>query len=540
VDIVTVERLDHLGIIAGIIKDLGLIEMIDARLGRDHQEDITTGEAVAGMILNGLGFSDRPLSLTPQFFATRPIALLFRAGVSAEHCNRFKLGRSLDKAFAYGCDTLFSDVAMAVCQQEGIALHFTSLDTTSFSLTGAYVPETDTQAIAITYGYAKDHRPDLKQAVLELMVTQDGGVPFLSQSWDGNASDTVIFKERCEALITQFAASETPRYLIADAKVYTEANASNLAHLPFIPRIPETLSVTQQVIEQAWTWGEWQALHETINYQRVELCHYGMAQRWLVVSSQDAWQRAAQTLATAQAKESEQVQKQLFHLQAQRFPSETAARAALETIAQRWRYHQIAQVALTPHSQYARKGRPTTKTPRKAIQWQIHANVMPDSAKITRQQQRKACFVLGTTIPATALTDAEVVAGYKGQSAVERGFRFLKDPVFFVSSLFIKKPSRLQGLLMVMTLALLVYSVAQRRMRRQLACRQDTLPNQIGQPGARPTLRWIFQLLEGINRVTLAVPERVTIVMEGLTALRQKILRLFGQKVCQLYQISSG
>src|SRR5712691_11732461 len=97
-------------------------------------------------------------------------------------------------------------------------------------------------------------------------------------------------------------------------------------------RIPETLTVTQQVIEQAWAWGAWQPLDETVRYQRVELCHSGMAQRWLVVSSQDAWQRAAHTLAKAQAKESEQGQTQLFHLQAHRFPSETEARAALETI----------------------------------------------------------------------------------------------------------------------------------------------------------------------------------------------------------------
>ena len=539
-DAITVERLDHLGIIAGVIKDLGLIEMIDTRVGLDDQEGITTGEAIAGMILNGLGFSDRPMSLTPQFCANKPVGLLFRDGVSAEHFNRFQLGRSLDKAFSYGCDTLFGEVALAVCQQERVAQTFTCLDTTSFSLTGAYVPETDPQAIAITHGYSKDHRPDLKQAVLELMVAQDGGVPLMSQSWDGHASDTVVFKERCEALLTQCAASETPRYLIADAKLYTEAKAPNLARRPFITRIPETLTVTRQVIEQAWAWGEWQPLDETVKYQRVELCHYGMAQRWLVVSSQDAWQRAEHTLAKAQAKESEQVKNQLFHLQAQRFPSEIEARAALDTIAQRWRYHQMAQVSLTPHIQYARKGRPTTQTPRKAIQWQIHASVRPDLATITRQQQRKACFVLGTTIPVTALTDAEVVAGYKGQSAVERGFRFLKDPVFFVSSLFVKKPSRLQGLLMVMTLALLVYSVAQRRMRHQLAHQHDTLPNQIGQPGARPTLRWIFQLLEGINRVTLSVQGHVTIVMEGLTALRRKILQLFGQKVCQIYQISPG
>jgi transposase len=514
--------------------------MIDARLGLDDQEDITTGEAVAGMILNGLGFSDRPMSLTPQFFANKPVALLFRDGVSAEHCNRFKLGRSLDKTFSYGWDTWFSEVAMAVCQQEGIALQFPSLDTTSVSLPGASVPETDTQAMAITYGSSKDHRPDLKQAVLALMVAQDGGVPLLSQSGDGKASDTVVFKERCEALITQVAAREPPRYVIADAKFYTEAHAPNLARLPCMTRIPETLTVTQQVIEPAWAWGEWQPLHATVRYQRVEVCHDGMAQRWLVVSSQDAWQRAAQTLAKAQAKEAEQVQKQLCHLQAQRFPSERTARAALETLAQRWRSHQRAQVALTPHIQDARKGRPTPQTPQKALQWHIHASVMPDAAKLTRQPQRKACFVLGTTMPATALTDGEVVAGDKGQSAVERGFRFLRAPVFFVSSLFIKKPSRLQGLLMVMTLALWIYSVAQRRMRHQLARQPTTRPNQIGPPGSRPTLRWVFQLLEGINRVTLAVQGHVTIVMEGLTALRRKILQLFGQKVCQIYQISSG
>ena len=61
----SVERLDHLGIIATVIRDLGLIEMIDARLMPDEQEEITPGEAVAGMILNGLGFANRKYSANP-------------------------------------------------------------------------------------------------------------------------------------------------------------------------------------------------------------------------------------------------------------------------------------------------------------------------------------------------------------------------------------------------------------------------------------------------------------------------------------------
>ena len=92
---------------------------------------------------------------------------------------------------------------------------------------------------------------------------------------------------------------------------------------------------------------------------------------------------------------------------------------------------------------------------------------------------------------------------------------------------------------MVMTLALMVYSLAQRRLRQQLAQQQEILPNQIGQPTATPTLRWIFQLLEGINVVTVTLQRQVRVIIEGLTDVRKKILRLFGQNVCQIYQIAS-
>ena len=74
-------------------------------------------------------------------------------------------------------------------------------------------------------------------------------------------------------------------------------------------------------------------------------------------------------------------------------------------------------------------------------------------------------------------------------------------------------------------------------MRQQLAQQKEPLPNQIGRPTAPPTLRWIFQLLEGINVVTVAIQHQVQVVIEGLTDLRKKILLLFGQKVCQIYQI---
>src|SRR2546426_9086809 len=123
--------------------------MIDARLVPDKQEALTPGEAVAGMILNGLGFSNRPLSLTPQFFANTPLDLLLHEGVHADLCNRFPLGRTLDEVYASGCPLLLSDLALAVCAQEGIAMRFHPLDTTSVALTGADMPDSDEQAITI-------------------------------------------------------------------------------------------------------------------------------------------------------------------------------------------------------------------------------------------------------------------------------------------------------------------------------------------------------------------------------------------------------
>ena len=535
-----VERLDHLGVISGVIKDLGLIEMIDKRIAPDDQEEISTGEAVAGMILNGLGFSQRPPSLTPQFFVNKPLDRLFRPGVRADHFNRFKLGRSLDKVFTYGCDILFSELSLAACQQEGVDRRFRHVDTTTFSLHGDYVPESDEQAILITPGYSKDHRPDLKQAVLELMTAQDGGIPLVSQSWDGNASDNAIFQERAKALIDEFKASPTPAFMVADSKLYTEKNAPFLAQLPFLTRIPETLQVAQQVIQQAWDWNQWVSLDDNYRFQRIDLGHYGIDQRWLVITSRSGWQQAEEAVTKAQEKEREAIDKQLYHLHAHRFSSEKEAHIHLDRLARKWKYHQVHQATSTSQIHYARKGRPTPDTPIKSIDWQLQVTVEPDPEKQRTQTQRKASFVLGTSIPSDALADEELLPGYKGQGTAERGFRFLKEPVFFTSSLFVKKPCRIQGLLMVMTLALLIYSLAQRRVRQELAQQQETLPNQIGLPTATPTLRWIFQLLEGINVVTVVIQHQVRVIIEGLTDLRKKILQLFGQKVCQIYQISSA
>ncbi len=540
-EIIKVERLDHLGVVAGIIKDLNLIEIIDERLGVDPDEEITTGEAVAGMILNGLGFANRPLTLMPEFFENKSLDLLFREGVEAKYFNRFKLGRALDKVHAFGCDLLFSEIASRGSQAEDIDLRFRSLDTTTFSLTGDYLPESDKEAVTITQGYSKDHRPDLKQAVLELLVSQDGGIPLMSKTWDGNKSDNTIFNERAKALVETLGSSPSPSYLVADSKLYSANNASVLKQIGFITRIPATLSLVGASIEAALHRSDaWQDLLEGYRYQCLRHQHYGMDQRWLVIYSEAARNRSKQRHEKAIEKERQRLQKQLFHLQAQRFSSQEQALKASQAIEQKLRYHCLDDRHWTEHKRYAKAGRPGPDTPVKAIEWQIQVQFQVDVSALEARIEHGACFIIGTNTRTNELSDEAVFSAYKGQSSVEHGFRFLKDPLFFVSSLFVKKPSRIEGLLMVMTLALFVYSMAQRRLRRALAQEGEALPNQIKQPTSRPTLRWVFQMLDGINRVLVRTKEGVCAIIEGLTDLKTKILRLLGPGVEQIYQISSA
>ena len=334
-----IKRLDHHGIVSGVIDDLRVVELIDQQLPQDEKQEITPGEAVKGMIMNGLGFSNRPLSLSPQFFTNLPLEHLFRTGVEASHFNRHKLGRTLDQCYNFGCESLFSLLAHQACEIEQVDTKFNSLDSTSYSLTGQYArDEEDTSdgdeiPIQIKHGYSKDHRPDLKQVVQEMIVSQDGGIPLACKNWDGNASDTTIFKERAQALVEEFKATDAPKFCVADSKLYHQANAEFLSQLNFITLIPSTIKLERQHIDNALKQNDWINLDDNYRYVVVKVNHFDMGQRWLVVYSQAAHERDQKSVKRQVTKELSTLEKDLFHLQAQRFACETDALKALAELA---------------------------------------------------------------------------------------------------------------------------------------------------------------------------------------------------------------
>ena len=448
---VRVERLDHCGVMAAVIKDLGLMDRIDARLVPEAQAVVTPGAAVAGMIRNGLGFANRPLSWTPQLFAHTPLALLCRDGRRAEMFNRLKLGRTLDEADAYGCDLLVQALALAVWAHAGMDLRVNHLDPTSVALSGEYIPERDEHALHITHGSSKEHRPDVKQAVVELMVSPDGGVPLVSQRWDGHTSDPQMFQERAQTLMTAFKTSPSPRSLLADAKRDTEDNAATLHGLGFLTRLANTIGLVSHPIEPALTRDTWQAWDETPRDQGVERCPEGRAQRWRVVYAQAARERAEATINNAKPRDDTALEQPRWHWQAQRFSTPEAAQDALARVAQRWQEHPLASFTLLAHKRDAGTGRPTPSTPRQDPPGPIQAHGRPAEEAMGHQKQRQACVVRGPPIGVSELSDPAVMAAYTRQSRVEGGFRWLNDPLCCVSSWCVKKPCRIQGRLLVMT-----------------------------------------------------------------------------------------
>lgn len=534
-----VRRLDHLGIIAGVIKKLRIVEVIDEALGKDDREHISSGMAIAGMVLNGLGYTNRPLMLTPQFFENKAMSCLFKEGVKAEYFNKHKLGRTLDNVSEFGSSKLFSIVSTNACAIEKVDTKTAHLDTTSHSVSGQYNEEFDTYPIKLTYGHSKDNKPGNKQVVQELIVSEDGGIPLLSKVFDGNASDNTIFCERVKMVTKEFAKS-TEKYLIADSKLLTKKSAPYLNKIHFITRIAGPGKAEENVILQALEMNDWNNIPDDENYKTKEFASklYDIdGLRLIVVKSEHALSRAQKSTNRSAEREKEKIDKALFHLQAQRFMCKEDAIKELEKLTKKWKFHNVDTQEIISQKKYEKKGPPKKDDPYTLL-FQIKAQASRDQPSLDLVINKKSCFVVTTNVPQEKLNEEEALKIYKSQDKVEKGFAFLKSPEFFTSSFYLKSPKRIEALVtMVMTLALLVYSIAQRTMRNKLAYLKATLPNQINKETATPTMRWIFQLLEGINYVTVIVNGITHTIIEGLTELRIKILRLFGNEVMELYKI---
>ena len=184
------EVMDHHGLVAAISRDLGIAEKINRRIGsQDPRRVVQPGVACVAMIINGLGFTNRRLYLTPQFFESKSVVSLFCENITASDLNEHCMGKALDEIAAYGSSQLYAEIAFEIAMEQEILASSNHLDTTSFNLQGAYNHDEPSHCIEVVHGYSKDNRPDLKQVMMSLTMNGPANIPIWMEPLSGNSSD---------------------------------------------------------------------------------------------------------------------------------------------------------------------------------------------------------------------------------------------------------------------------------------------------------------------------------------------------------------
>jgi transposase len=148
---------DHLGLVAGMFDELGIGEVLDHTTHQNPEmRDLTVGEAVKAMVLNGLGFINQALYLVPRFFQNKPTYRLISPRLTPAQLNDDALGRALDTLYDYGVTELYSLLAATAAERLGFTPRCAPLESTSFHVDGRYNSdeEPEKQVIHITRGYS--------------------------------------------------------------------------------------------------------------------------------------------------------------------------------------------------------------------------------------------------------------------------------------------------------------------------------------------------------------------------------------------------
>lgn len=552
---IDVQDIDHLGIIAGIIDEIGIVEIIDKELGTHPQEKISAGQVVKAMIINCMGFLTAPLYLFSEFFSGKATEHLIGEGIKAEYLNDSRLGRVLEQLYEYGVSLLFIKIAFVMVERFGIKIPSGHIDGTSISVEGKYLQSEEEKRehsstenleaeedndevvpIRINHGYSRDHRPDLKQFTLSLLTTGEEGIPLFMQVGDGNKLDQKAFPEMIRDFQSEWQGEKLDLYVM-DAAFFNEENLINCKEdIHWISRVPLTIKAAQELtktlLSEQFTKSN---LHKDYRFCTVCSEYAGVKQQWVVVESEQRIQADLKTLSKRIEQSFTLKKKSLLSLEGKEFACEPDALSGAIDFEKTLNYHLLTELKIVTKPHYLRKGRPRPEDNVSHYTYHIQASLVEDEVVIQTHRNQAGRFILATNLLDDKKWTAELILQeYKAQQTTERGFRFIKDPLFFASRVFLKSTKRIMALAMIMTLALMVYSLGQRQLRQALESTNSTLPNQKGKPTARPTLRWILQCFQSVHLVFInGIKSSIK-----LTDRQNLILQFLGSSAHQYYFLS--
>ncbi|MEM9885798.1 MAG: IS1634 family transposase [Bacteroidota bacterium] len=504
--------LNHLGLVAGMNKEIGIGSLIDSQIPSESPDKIlSTGTAIEALILNGLGYVNKRLYLVSHFFKNKPVdKLLGVSYLNPEHLNDDALGRALDAVYAYGVSELYTLISGAtinlLSEQYGLSIQSGHLDNTSFHLHGKEksLDLADGQVLEITYGNSKDHRPDLVQIGLQLICEHHSRIPLMMKVLSGNQEEGKSYGNFVEQHVEQLQQDYGVKTMVVDSKLYNQKNLALLEDnksLVWLTRVPHTIKAVKEaltLIDQA----QFRPLEGYEDYTYQTICNtYGeVKQRWFILYSHKKQERDLEQFCRRVQKQKLKEHKAYKKLSKQEFDDADKAMQAAQLFCKKLKYNNLECIEVLKKHYYQGVGKPKKGQPPKKTVYRIEANLVLDQNVLEVEKSRLGYFILATNeLEQAKMSAAKALTDYKNQSSTERGFRFLKDPNIVASSLFVQKPQRMMAMVMIMTLCLLVYSALEFKTRFLLKQQDLTFDNQIGKPVQNPSMKWIFESFEGIH-----------------------------------------
>jgi transposase len=546
-------RVGALPIINRLLERMRLQEFLHAYLPKADRRCRIAPSSGISLLLQNVLLAREPLYGIGEWAARFDPSSLGFADAQLPSLNDDRVGRCLDRLFRSDITSMVLALATHVVHEFQIDLDELHNDSTTITFHGAYADATHEQKrgkqtrMAITWGYNKDHRPDLKQLLYILTVARDGAVPLYFQVANGNVADDKTHIATWDLLCRLVG---RPNFLyVADCKL---ASTENMAYIHqhqgrFLTVLPRTRG-EDKAFRELISSGEvqWRHIHDKRNDDGEIVDRYSVSES-ADLSAEGyrlVWYhstRKAEQDARARHQQVERAVSDLAELRLRlssprtRYRQEAKVADAVQEILQargveNWITTEIKERTEEKYRQDG-PGRPNEHTryvKEIGIRYELVHRI---------ERERLAAEALGDGVfplisNDASLSELEMLLAYKSQPSLEKRFSHLKTD-FEVAPVYLKEVSRIQALLCVYFLALLTESLLERELRRAMDREAiESLPlYPEGRKCRRPTARRLIDLFDDVQRHSLRAGRRPPVVFTtDLSRLQRRLLRLLGME----------
>lgn len=441
------KQVDVIPMIHHYIDEIGLHQIFENYIPNDNGADIRPAQVLCTIITNIL-IASKPLYKIEEWLTDYMDGHAEDQSIAKKY-NDDRCARVIDQLFNADRNSIMTETVAATIKVHELETSHVHNDSTTITFSGAYEQQSK-DAVQLEYGYNKDHRPDHKQIVFGLNITEDGHVPISYQLYDGSTADVVTHQTNWDSLRT-FLEKEDFIYT-ADCKL---SSRENLKHIDsrngtFITLVPKNAKDAKTYIERLkegeipfWSFAysvpnsrkkNMETIYRTID---TETSKDGYRIIWVHSNSKSDQDKATRErqLTTAEEKLKELSGKiNKYYLKTQKQIESTIKKIISTT-------GELLIVELTEEEivekKQLKRGRSGTDTQFKEIKTiKYHMNWHRNERNIERESKADGVFPLITN--EVQLSAAEILKIYKQQPFLEKRFQ-TKKSILEVAPVFLKK-----------------------------------------------------------------------------------------------------